>query len=331
MLRIEEELFQCGDTTIENLRMSVRLNVSQLASSSNSLQPKINVSDGKFSFTEIAESKKVRKKTATKSGDMATQQSLLTSSVQEESAPSTSTCLEQGATSANSACCPEAHKWQQRYMDLEKRFSTLESEVEALKQVRGVKEVKSHFQYLYKQDTKHGSVVKNLQYKLELLSNTVVRFEQKLKESNDKIVNMQVRSMRRNVIISGLHEPKNESKDQLLNSVKEFLQNTLEFPQDLPLEAFHQLGYVDGSGYHPTFIKLADLDQKIPLLACGPKLKGKKNDKQRFYYISEQLPDQMQEERKYAQFWISDNRKKPAQEQKQMKIHKNKLYLNAKP
>lgn len=78
-------------------------------------------------------------------------------------------------------------------------------------------------------------------------------------------------------------------------------------------------------------MKLADLDQKIPILSAAPNLKGKKNNKQRFYYLSEQLPEQLQEERRYAQFWIQDNKKKPKELQKDMKIHKNKLRLDNRP
>lgn len=55
------------------------------------------------------------------------------------------------------------------------------------------------------------------------------------------------------------------------------------------------------------------------------------NDKKRHYYLNEQLPDRLSEDRRYAQLWIKDNKSKPVNDQLPMKIYKNKLHINNVP
>lgn len=239
----------------------------------------------------------------------------------------------------NSTCCAEAEYWRTKYMEMESRIQSIEQEMQSFKQVgqdttentSSSKDTKKHLSHFYKLETEQKAEIAQIQFKLNTLTNVVVRMEEQLKEANGKILHMQARSMRRNLIIAGLPEPKNETNQQLLVTIQQFLRETLGFQSEVKLKGFHRLGYTDGSGYRPTIIKLMDLDQKVPLLAAAPNLKGKKNDKDRFFYFNEQLPDQLHEDRKYAQFWIKDNKARPPRDQLQMKIYKNKLRINNDP
>lgn len=239
-------------------------------------------------------------------------------------------------TSVNACCghaegenCQLATYWQEKYTNLEKRFTTLEKEIAGLKELKDVREVRSHLNKLGKIDSTQANEIRQLRYKLDLLTNTVLRFKEKLKLANNKILDLQTRSMKRNLIISGLEQNQNENKEELKNKIEDFIKNLIRFRDQVPLKTFHRLGYVDGSGYRPVIIKLVDMDQKIPLLTAAPALKGQKNNKQCFFYLSEQLPDQIQEDKKYAQFWVQENKKNPTG--KEMKIFKNRLQVDNRP
>lgn len=321
-----------------NFSMSAtKTNASRTTAQQGPQQLGLNIEDGKFQFTTPVDTEKRGRKPSKIQSDTGKKMDKIPQNLADHDVPSAEETPGGQTTDAHDdkdhdhTCCQQAKIWHDKYIDLDARFSALEKELQDLKHFKDGKEVRGHFQRLFKTDSTQANEIKQLKYKLDLLTNTVVRFEEKLKEANEKIITMQTRSMRRNLIISGLKEKSNESDDELSNEVATFLAEQLGFAPPVPLKACHRLGYVDGSGYRPVIIKLADLNQKFPILAMAPQLKGKKNDKQRFFYISEQLPDQLNEDRKYAQFWIQDNKKRPAEEQRNLKIHRNRLTIDSRP
>lgn len=237
--------------------------------------------------------------------------------------------MEEAASTKVVECCD----WKQKYIELEKRVARMQKEMNSMKDKLKAsnKEVKNHFQYLYKREVTNKTELMEVREKVETLSNVIIRLEQKLEDSANKLIAFQARSMRKNLIISGLEEPKNETPQQLSQAVAQFLQQKLKAEAPVPLKICHRLNYVDGSEYRPVIIKLANLEQKSLLLSLGPNLKGLKNNKNRYYYLNEQLPDQLAEEKKYAQTWIKENKSKQVGEQLQMKIYKNKLRINNEP
>lgn len=91
-------------------------------------------------------------------------------------------------------------------------------------------------------------------------------------------IQMQARSMRKNVIISGIPEPLNETSDQLLTAVKDFICNQLKIQEEIPVKVCHRLNYVDGAEYRPVIVKLSNVEHKILLLSHGPELKRQTNN-----------------------------------------------------
>lgn len=226
-------------------------------------------------------------------------------------------------------CC----EWKDKYRELESRVASMQQEMNELRaQIRkDRKEVRSHCQSFYKQDNTVKTEIKELKERVDILGNTVIRMDQQLQEAHVKILDMQTRSMRKNLVISGLSKPNNETATQLHSSIKNFIRSELQIEQEIPIKIAHRLNYVDGSDYRPVIVKLTTIDHKLLLLSHGPNLKGKKNDKNRYYYLNEQLPDKYAEEKRYAQQWIKENKAKPISNQSQMKIYKIKLRINNTP
>lgn len=291
-------------------------------------QQRLSIEHGKFSFTPTTDIEVKKPRKAKPSSTKQSKDKMLGNATQMFEGGESSTVQDHDD---QHQCCQHAEVWRKKFIDLESRFSAMEKEIASMKGYRENREVRSHFQHLYKAEAKQVNENKQVQYRLDVLTNTVVRLDEKLKEANDKLLFMQARSMRKNLIISGLEESENETKEQLLEKIEVFLKEKLKYPDHVPLKTYHRLGYVDGAGYRPTIIKLLDMDQKSVLLALAPGLKGLKNAKQKFYYFSEQLPDQLHEERKYAQYWLADNKRKPENQQKNLKIYKNRLHIDSRP
>lgn len=236
---------------------------------------------------------------------------------------------EKSAQIETAPCC----EWKERYLALERRMSDMQKEMDDLKSMvnKNKSEVSSHCKHFYKEEVSVKEEVKTIRTKLEVLSNVVIRMEDKMNETSNKLTQMQARSMRKNVIISGIQEPLNESPEQLLTAVQEFISNQLKVEQEIPIKVCHRLNYVDNAEYRPVVVKLTTVEHKILLLSHGPQLKGQTNNRNRYFYINEQLPDKLAEDRRYAQQWIKENKAKPSNDQLSMKISRNRLRINNEP
>lgn len=174
---------------------------------------------------------------------------------------------------------------------------------------------------------------KNAKFKVNVLTNVVIRLEEKLDMQSEKIMQMQARSMRKNVIISGLEDdkkPQVETQYSLRQKVDSFMLDKLKLSEPIELKACHRFGQIDGSGTRPVVIKVKDIDDKYAILAKGPNLKDLVNANGKKYFVSEQLPDKLQEERRYNQHWVQENKHNP-QSKMDMKIFRNKLRINNDP
>lgn len=226
-------------------------------------------------------------------------------------------------------CC----EWQQKYNELVQKTSAMEKEICQLKKrlSNEKKEVRGHCQHFYRQETANKSIVNELKEKVEILGNVVIRMEERVKEQENKLIEMQARSMRKNLVISGIEEPKNETSEQLLEAINTFISEKLKVQEHIPIKVYHRLNYVDGSAFRPVIIKLRSIDHKVLLLSNAVNLKGQQNSRHKYFYLNEQLPEKMAEDRRYAQLWIKENKSKPDDQKLPMKIHKNKLRVNDKP
>lgn len=226
-------------------------------------------------------------------------------------------------------CCD----WQKKYQDLKVIADKMQKEIVQLKKkvTKENKEVRAHCQHFYLKENTYKSELKEINRKVEVLSNTVIRMDAQLQNATQRIEEMQARTMRKNLIISGIPEPKKETDEQLLESIESFFSTKLKIGQDIPLKTFHRLNYFDASEYRPVLIKVRNWNDKFLILSNATNLKGLKNDKNRYFYINEQLPEKMAEDKKYAQMWIRQNKAKPVNDQLQLKIYKNKLRVNNQP
>lgn len=82
-------------------------------------------------------------------------------------------------------------EWKEKYLALERRVSEMQKEMDELKEKvkKNKSEVSTHCKHFYKEETATKDEIKSMKAKLEILSNVVIQMEDKLNETNNKLIN----------------------------------------------------------------------------------------------------------------------------------------------
>ena len=135
--------------------------------------------------------------------------------------------------------------------------------------------------------------------KIEIMADIIVRQDQRINELNEHILDMQSRSMKRNIIINGLQENKDEECDNVSST---FFKEKLKV-QDIVIDAAHRIGTGEN---RPMVLRLKAVANKSKVFDNVKKLKGVKNYAGKFYQIDNQMPTAISESCK--QMFLSGHR-----------------------
>ena len=168
---------------------------------------------------------------------------------------------------------------------------------------------------------KHERMQSNFDYLVGVVERQSVQIESLMQ----KVDSQTARSMRKNVIISGLDEDETEDPKA---TVAKFFQDKMSITPNISVA--HRLGenYPGRKFPRPMVTRCTSVDDKRVIFENVGSLKGQKNSKGGVFFISDQLPESMAEERKKISERIKQNKAKPSEEQLNMKVKGNKLYVN---
>lgn len=170
------------------------------------------------------------------------------------------------------------------------------------------------------------SIYKELEqnrHQLKTVTNIVIRQDQQIAILNRKIAEMQQREMNPNIIISGILEKPSENPIQLFNA---FVMDKLEIQELIPANQAFRLG--NGKN-RPLIVELRDPQTfKRKLFASATKLKGKKNQNGKPYFLADHLPEVMHENRRRINEIVAENKKKPADKQFNMELKRGVLSID---
>ena len=132
--------------------------------------------------------------------------------------------------------------------------------------------------------------VRELGKRLELTESLVIVLRKQIQLQNDEITDLQTRSMRDNLIFTGIKEGTNENTEATL---KEFLKTQMKVPEaaKLTFDRVHRVGN-PGGGTRPIVAKLNPSSGKGKILSHGKNLRNKN------FRVFEQFPPAVQEKRK---------------------------------
>lgn len=160
---------------------------------------------------------------------------------------------------------------------------------------------------------------------MKLVTNILSKQDQQISFLSKRITEIQQREMNANIVISGIVESKNENPIQEFNS---FVTNKLELQELIPANRAFRIG---SGKVRPLVVQLRDSTKKSKLFANATKLKGKRNSEGGYYFLSDHLPEQLNEERRRINELFSENKKKPASFQLEMELRKGALSINQEP
>ena len=227
--------------------MSYITTTRTLRSHSNRSSKKSNQSDTKS--TSRSSSKKKKKKTSKQqpSSSSLPDQSieeedvflpLRTESAEENMADILHTQKESVIQVVVPDSCKESEQWIEVFRSLNSTLSTIHQDITELKSFKGTL---SSFTPMWKQqvDTAISSNEARLDdhdFRIRLLTNIVIKQEQKIEILEDKLSAAYKREIRPNMIIRSIIEPQNETRDQLMEAVNSFMSETLEIEQEIKIE-----------------------------------------------------------------------------------------------
>lgn len=159
----------------------------------------------------------------------------------------------------------------------------------------------------------------------KILMGVVERQNQQIENLTQKLDKQVARSMRKNIIISGVEENDEEDAMQV---AKKFFKDEMSIEPEIAMA--HRLGEKVPSAKSPRALvtRLASISEKQRVYQNVSSLKGKKNSKGNVFFVSDQLPESIAEQRRKNSERLKQNKAKPSDQQVQMRIRGGQLYVN---
>lgn len=160
---------------------------------------------------------------------------------------------------------------------------------------------------------------------VKFLSGVVTRQEQQIDMLTRRQTLAFQKSMSSNLVFAGIKETQGENVFQV---VQAFIEQNLEISELIPLESAQRFG--KGKN-RPILLELRHVRDKRKIFERVSKLKGQRNSDGDFYFVSEQLPEEFNENKRRINDLITENKKKPTEEQMSMKVSRGTLLVNGTP
>ena len=181
-------------------------------------------------------------------------------------------------------------------------------------------EILSQYQKLHQE---HEKLQNTFQHLVGIVERQAVQIE----SLAQKVDQQTARSMKKNIVISGLVE-KEDNNEDAKSVVEKFFKDEMEI--EPKINNAHRLGERRPGlkSPRPMVTRLVSMEEKRKIFQNVKNLKGKKNSKGKAFFITDQLPESLAEERKKNSERIMQNKAKPTEQQLDLKVRGNKLYMN---
>lgn len=181
-----------------------------------------------------------------------------------------------------------------------------------------IAEMKHSLEYAHSEIVELKNSDVGLKRKVDDISMALTKNIETTDYQREAILDIQTRSMRDNVVFSGIVEREGENVETVL---KDFIRTELAYTKNVEFERAHRIGK-QGISQHPRHrlivAKFSSFKTKEEVRRCGPKLAGKP------YGVSEQFPEEIMRRRREL---LPILRKAKRQNHKAV-ISVDKLYIN---
>ena len=186
-------------------------------------------------------------------------------------------------------------------------------------------------------ETVDGLKKENLQLRkeLDILRNLLAKCDQEITQLRDKVSSVLTgKSMSSNITISGITEDCADKKqDPCKQKVKNLITDVMGISfKENHLQVVHRIGEYK-AGSHRIVVAKCHQRLKSAILSSKDKLKDKKNEEGKKYYINTQIPDEWKEEKRERREIIKKAKDKAKEEGKEVNVtvHKGTVFVNNQP
>ena len=161
--------------------------------------------------------------------------------------------------------------------------------------------------------------------KIKLLTAIVIRQDNRIKSLEREMIELKKDSRKANLVISGIDETPQESGEEAIQKVTNFLSDQMEISDDIKVKKAVRMGK---GPHHSLKIELENPDDKSVVFANASNLKGKENARKRLFFVSDDQLEHEREHCRYFQHLQSENKLRDEGERLTIQLKKGNLYIN---
>ena len=166
---------------------------------------------------------------------------------------------------------------------------------------------------------------KNETVKIRMLSAIVIRQDARIEQLKNQVKSLLRSTRRPNLMIQGIIETAEQSKEDRIKLVKDFFTSELEIEETISIKNAYWRG--QGKARH-MFTELEHYSDKSLIFTNVSKLKGKKNVKRQLFRVSDDDLEEEREHRNYYRSLVRDNLTKDEDDRLSIKLKKGRLLVN---
>ena len=218
-------------------------------------------------------------------------------------------------------------RWLTMFKDLNATLATLQTQV---REVQGLKEKVEQFSIDWKENVDNAIETFDNQadqqnFQIKVLINMIINLEEKVQNLDNKFAAANQREKKPNLIVQGIVEKEDETKETLKEDLKNFFKDEMEIEAEIKVANMFRMGR---GGDRPLLVKLKHPNDKAVIYANAGKLKDKENSREKMYFVHDDMMEDQQEIKKLYRDMVKENKDKEEDEKLQIKMRKGKVYVN---
>ena len=186
-------------------------------------------------------------------------------------------------------------QWLMMFKTLNSTLTSINTEISDLKKTQGSI---SSFTPIWKAQIESAisdaaDVKDDLSFKVNLLTNVVIKQEQKIQELEDKLKSANQRELRSNLVIEGIEEDPGETRASLQEKVEEFFKDQMEIEDTIDVLDIYHTNQADDK---KVVVKLQHQSDKALIYRHASNLKGKESVKKKLFFAKDDLTTEQREQ-----------------------------------
>lgn len=222
---------------------------------------------------------------------------------------------------------------------LDQKLTQIENSIEDEEGIKTkLAEVESNFLEVQERCTALENQNDTLRREVDILKGVVHRQDIHISSLNNKVTFLTARSMEKNLVISGIEEFRNPVKENCRITVADFLREKMDLNGEPDIKSAYRIGVIVPDKPRQIVIRCTTPMKEWIQKNLG-KLKGKRNQLGKGYFITTQLPEQWVENKRILKDEVNRVQNKidaseahiPPNERSKVEVKKGRIHINNVP